>query len=137
MKLAKETLHKLELLRVELCYLRDRVGLGHTSTTIANADWNGTASVLRPHVILHTEILNGNTRSDRHAMWFTIVYPKPVSYKLSIEQLDDLLKEAQSPNIVVDAMDTLSQAAASLPEQQRNEVTKALRRIRNLLKVIS
>jgi len=136
-KLAKETLQKLELLRCELNFLRDRIGLGSGSITIANADWNSTAAALRPHVILHTENLNGNSRGDRHAMWFTVVFPRPVSYKLSIEQLDDLLKESESPNIVVEAMDTISQVSASLPEHQRNEVTKALRRIRNLLKNVS
>jgi hypothetical protein len=135
-KLAKDTVQKLVLLREELRFLQQEAGfLGDSDILLANADWSGTITVLRPNVILHTIGVSGNSYSGlKQGSWFTIV-AIPKSYKLSIPTLDALISQQQGEDgSVVDALATLAQAAAPLPDHQRNQVTKALGVVRRTMR---
>lgn len=133
MKLGRNAITKLKVLKAELDYLQG-LGFGGTELAIANSDWSSTAAALRPEVILHTRALSRSSDNVgiRELEWFTVV-EIPRSFKLSLTILDDLLNQ-QADNSVVDALELLGQRASPLPEHQRNAVTKALRTVRNNLK---
>jgi hypothetical protein len=135
-KLKLETVNKLKLLREELRYISEMAGfLGDDEITLANADWSGTAAVLRPQIILHTENLASGSKSGlKQGTWFTVV-DIPRSFALKISILDDLIGEQQGRNRAVDALTTLAQDASTLPDQQRNQVTKALGVVRRIMKL--